>query len=71
MRDIEIGATYKHFKGMKVEVMAIAKHTETMEELVIYEHDGSTWARPYDMFIGEVDHEKYPEIKQKYRFEKC
>ena len=60
---------YKHFKGGLVYVIGISKHTETMEELVIYVHNGKIWARPYDMFISEVDHNKYPDIKQKYRFE--
>ena len=59
----------KHFKGGLVYVIGISKHTETMEELVIYVHNGKIWARPYDMFISEVDHNKYPDIKQKYRFE--
>ena len=69
MRKIIVGKTYRHFKGTLHKVIAIAKHTETMEDLVIYKHDDQIWARPYDMFASEVDHEKYPDIKQKYRFE--
>jgi hypothetical protein len=59
-------------------ILAIAEHTETKEKMVIYQalydndemgiHFG-VYARPYDMFMSEVDHEKYPYIKQKYRFE--
>ena len=60
-------------------IKAIATHTETNEKLVVYralyknEEKGihfNAFVRPYDMFMGKVDHEKYPQIKQKYRFEK-
>ncbi len=69
MTRVKENAIYKHFKGGLVYVIGISKHTETMEELVIYVHNGKIWARPYDMFISEVDHNKYPDVKQKYRFE--
>lgn len=68
-RKIEIGKTYRHFKGDTMKVIAIAKHSETLEKLVIYSHKDEIWARPYDMFNSLVDKEKYPDVKQKYRFE--
>ena len=69
MREVKVGGKYKHFKGIEVTVILIATDTESMGKLVVYDHDGEIWARPYEMFISEVDHEKYPEVKQKYRFE--
>lgn len=69
--EVVVGGIYKHFKGDKVEVIALAKHSETLEDMVIYKHLDTLeyWARPYDLFISKVDKEKYPNVLQEYRFE--
>lgn len=70
-REIKVGGLYRHFKGTLYRVLAVAKHTETGEQLVIYEaKDGGTvYARPRDMFLSPVEREKYPDVAAKYRFE--
>lgn len=69
-RDIIVGGKYRHFKlGKIVTVLGVSRHTETEEVTVVYEYKGKIWNRPLEMFLSEVDHEKYPNATQKYRFE--
>ena len=77
MREIKIGKVYRHFKNKYYLVTDIVNDCESnndaeYKKIIIYralygEH--LTWARPYEMFASEVDHEKYPEVEQRYRFE--
>lgn len=64
------GEKYKHFKlGKIVTIVGISRHTETEEISVVYDYEGHIWNRPLEMFMSEVDKEKYPNAKQRYRFE--
>jgi hypothetical protein len=72
MRKIKVNGVYKHFKGKMYVVEAIAKDCETLEDIVVYRAlygDAQVWVRSYKDFISEVDHNKYPGVTQKYRFE--
>ena len=69
MRIVKVNQEYKHFKGMIVKVLAIAKDSETLEDKVVYTHDNDTWVRDKKEFLSKVDKKKYPNVTQEYRFE--
>ena len=72
MRKVHINHIYQHYKGDKYIVVGTGTHSETLEEYVIYRAlygDGKVWIRPMSLFLDEIDHQKHPGIKQKYRFQ--
>jgi hypothetical protein len=83
MQKLVIGGVYRHFKGDFYKVTDVAHHSETNEELVIYQglfspespsgyevfKDSYSCARPKEMFLSPMDKEKYPDVQQEYRFQ--
>ncbi len=72
MNNILPGQKYRHFKGNEYEVVCIARHTESEEDLVIYrslKNPDAVYARPVEMFTSRVDRSLYPDADQEYRFE--
>jgi len=71
-REVKIKGIYKHFKNKYYIVEDVAFHSETQEEYVVYRRlydDNSLWIREKQMFLSPVDKVKYPDVKQKWRFE--
>ena len=52
MQEISVGKTYRHFKGNLYKIIAIAKHSETDEEMIVYQNveKGDIWTRPKSMW---------------------
>jgi len=77
MNEIKVNGIYKHFKGKLIKVLCLGLDAETKKEMVAIEEleesqgytKGQIWFRDKSDFFDEIDHEKYPNIDQKYRFE--
>ena len=72
MNEMRINGIYRHFKGDYYLLCDVATHSETGEKYAVYRRlygDCSLWVRPLDMFLGEVDRHKHPDVSQNYRFE--
>lgn len=66
------GETWLHFKQKRYKIICIAHHSETDEQMVVYQAlygEQKICTRPLLMFMSEVDRVKYPDVRQKYRFE--
>lgn len=72
-RKIKIGKEYRHFKGKEYMVLHVARHSETLEEHVVYQAlygEHGIWVRPLEMFMGQAEVEgklvnRFEEIQEK------
>ena len=72
-RELQIGEFYRHFKGNVYQIREIAKDSETLDKIVVYQGmypPYECWVRNYENFMAPVDTGKYPNASQKYRFER-
>ena len=70
--NLKIKGVYKHFKNNYYILEDVATYSETGEKYAVYRQlygNGELYIRPLDMFLSEVDKNKYPNVKQKYRFQ--
>jgi len=56
MQEITVGKTYRHYKGNIYRIIALAKHSETLEEMIVYQNveKGDIWVRPHKMWNEDV-----------------
>lgn len=69
---LKIKGVYKHFKNNYYILEDVAENSETGEMYAVYRQlygNNKLYIRPLDMFLSKVDKEKYPNVKQEYRFE--
>jgi hypothetical protein len=56
-KSIAVGSVYEHYKGLRYKILSVARHTETLEELVVYQAlygEEGIWVRPLTMFLEDV-----------------
>lgn len=57
-KSIMVGSVYEHYKGLCYKIIGIARHTETLEELIVYQAlygEGDIWVRPLAMFLENIE----------------
>jgi hypothetical protein len=68
-KEVVIGGTYKHYKGMLCKVLKVALHSETLEEMVVYQHmdeEKMIWVRPLEMFLESIEVEGVKKLRFEY-----
>ena len=68
MREVKVGGTYRHFKGNIYKVICVALDSEDKHKVVVYTDGKHNWVRDYEMFLSKVEKDKYPDVKEEFRF---